>query len=138
MNTIGNYGLQVTTSLSFEDTISKATEFLKEEGFGILTEIDVKKTLKEKIDIDFKPFRILGACNPSFAHRSISAVPEISVFLPCNVVVWDEGTHRVVTMMDPAIMSSIVDNDQLKVVAAEVSTKLHKVIHRIEEFKPNA
>jgi uncharacterized protein (DUF302 family) len=138
LNNIGNFALQITTSLSFEDTIAKATEFLKDEGFGVLTEIHVKKTMKEKLDIDFKPFRILGACNPAFAHRSLSAVPEVSVLLPCNVVVWDEGSHRVVSVMEPRIMSQIIDNPLLKVVAEEVSAKLHKVINRLEEFTQHA
>ncbi len=138
MNSTGNYGFQMTTSLSFDDTINKATEFLKDEGFGILTEIDVTKTLKEKIDVDFKPFRILGACNPAFAHRSLSAVPEVSVFLPCNVVVWDEGTHRVVSVLNPEVMSTIIINDQLEAVASEVSAKLQKVLVRLEELQPDA
>ncbi len=138
MKNIANYGFQITTTLSFDETIAKATEFLKEEGFGILTEINVKKTLKEKIDVDFKPFHILGACNPSFAHRALSAVPEVSLFLPCNVVVWDEGSHRVVSMMDPQIMSMIIDNAEVKSLACEVAQILRKVITRLEELRPNA
>ncbi len=138
MKNIDNYSFQITTALGFQETITKATEFLKEEGFGILTEIDVKKTLKEKIDVDFKPFHILGACNPAFAHRALTAVPEVSVLLPCNVVVWDEGSHRVVSMMDPQIMSAIIDNEVVKAIAGEVAQILRKVITRLEALPANA
>ena len=138
MNSIENYAFQISTPLSFDESIAKATSFLKDEGFGILTEIDVTKTLKEKINVDFKPFRILGACNPAFAHRTLSAVPEISTLLPCNVVVWDEGTHRVVTAMDPMIMSKIISNPEVEEVATQVAQKLRNVLTRLEELSASS
>jgi len=135
---IGGYALQTTTKIGFDNLLVKVAELLKEEGFGILTEIDVKETMKKKLDIDYKPFRILGACNPVFAHRSLGAVPQISVLLPCNVVVWDDGDHRVVAMMEPTVMSRIIDNTEIKSVATEVSAKLHRVIEKIEKLNPDA
>ena len=89
MKTIGTYALQVTTRLRFEDAIARVTELLAEKGFGVLTEIDVKATLKKKLGLDYKPYKILGACNPHVAHRAQEAEPYVGVLLPCNVVVWD-------------------------------------------------
>lgn len=131
MKTIGRYAFEVSTQLSFDDAIARATELLAEQGFGVLTEIDVKATLKKKLDVDFKPYKILGACNPSFAHRALEAEPHVGVLLPCNVVVWDAGDHRVVTAMEPAIMSDIVEHPEVAQVAGEVSARLHRVLEQI-------
>ena len=137
MESIGGYAIQTTTRLGFERILVEVVELLKEEGFGILTEIDVKETFKKKLDIEYKPFRILGACNPAFAHRTLGAVPQVSVFLPCNVVIWDEGDYRVVAAMDPMIMSQIIDNPEIQIVAKEVSDRLRRVIAKVEKLGAN-
>jgi uncharacterized protein (DUF302 family) len=131
MKTVGRYALEVTTKLSYEDAIQRATELLAEQGFGVLTEIDVKATLKKKLDIDVRPYKILGACNPAFAHRALVAEPHVGVLLPCNVVVWDEGDHRVVAAMEPKIMADIVDHPEVARIAGEVSARLQRVLEQI-------
>jgi uncharacterized protein (DUF302 family) len=131
MKAIGNYANQVQTDLGFDETIAKVTELLGENGFGILTEIDVQATLKKKIDVDYKPYRILGACNPPFAYKSLQIEPNVGVMLPCNFVVWDEGDHRIVSAMEPNIMGMMIDNADLKEVAGEVSTLIKKVLESI-------
>jgi len=131
MKTIGTYAFEVTTRRGFDDAIRRVTELLAEQGFGVLTEIDVKATLKTKLGIETKPYRILGACNPSFAHRALTAEPHVGVLLPCNVVVWDEGDHRVVAAMEPRMMASIVDSDEVRQVGDEVSVRLHKVLEQL-------
>ena len=132
MKTFQNYAIEVETQLGFNETIQLATELLKEEGFGVLTEIDVKATLKKKLDIDWYPYHILGACNPPYAHRSLKAEPHVGVLLPCNVVIWDEGNRRVVAAMEPAIIGSIAKNDELTTIAADISDKIHSVLKKIE------
>jgi uncharacterized protein (DUF302 family) len=131
MKTIGTYAFEVTTRRSFDDAIRRVTELLAEQGFGVLTEIDVQATLKKKLDLDTKPYRILGACNPPFAHRALSAEPHVGVLLPCNVVVWDEGDHRVVAAMEPRVMATLVDSDEVRNVGNEVSVRLHKVLEQL-------
>ena len=131
MKQIGKYALQVQTALSFEDTIIKVTHLSKEQGFGILTEIDVKATLKKKLDVDWKPYTILGACNPNFAYKSLQAEQHIGVLLPCNIVVWDEGDHRVVAAMEPEIMGDIIDNPAIKDTAHQVSNLIKKVMEKL-------
>ncbi len=131
VKTIGTYAIQVETKRSFDDAVARATELLAEQGFGVLTEIDVKATLKKKLNLDFKPYRILGACNPTFAHRVLETEPYVGVLLPCNVVVWDEGAHRVVAAMEPKVMAGIVDAPEVAQVAEEVSRRLRWVLERI-------
>ncbi len=131
MESSSKYALKTQTSLGFEEAIEKVTELLAEEGFGILTEIDVKATLKKKIDVDYKPYKILGACNPPFAHKALEAENLVGVLLPCNVVVWDDGDKRVVAAMKPTIMGEIMDNPQVKEVANEVFIKMMKVLEKI-------
>jgi len=134
MKQIQNYALQTVTEMEFEETIEKVTELLQIEGFGILTEIDVKATLKKKLDIDYKPYKILGACNPHFAHKALNAEPYVGVLLPCNVIVWDDGDRRVVAALEPKIMADVIDNPDLKAISNEVSERLHRVLTRIEEI----
>ena len=131
MKSIGRYALEVTTKLSFEDAIARATTLLAEQGFGVLTEIDVRATLLKKLGVETRPYRILGACNPVFAHRVLGAEPHVGVLLPCNVVVWDEGDHRVVTAMEPNVMADIVEHPEVGQVAAEVSARMRKVLEGI-------
>ena len=132
MRTIGSYALQTTTRRSFDDAIRRATELLAEQGFGILTEIDVQATLKKKLGVEGRPYRILGACNPPFAHRALQAEPYVGVLLPCNVVVWDEGDHRVVAAMEPRLMAQIADSTELRAVAEEVSARLRAALERLD------
>jgi len=131
MKNIKDYVMRTETDLGFEETIAEVTELLKKEGFGILTEIDVKAILKKKLNVDFKPYRILGACNPEFAWNSLIADERIGVFLPCNVVVWDDGNIRVVAIMEPKVITNLIDNPELASVSREVSEKLHRVIEKL-------
>ena len=117
---------------TFEEAIQKTTEELKKEGFGVLTEIDVKDTFKKKLDIDFKKYRILGACNPNFAHKAISAEDKIGTMLPCNVIVEEHEDNRVeVTAVDPLASMQSVNNEELTPIATQVRDSLKKVIANI-------
>jgi uncharacterized protein (DUF302 family) len=116
---------------NFDSVISKVTDELKAEGFGVLTEIDVKETLKKKIDVDFRNYKILGACNPQFAHKALQAEPNIGVFLPCNVVVQEVNGVIEVSAVDPLASMSSVENSGLEVTAGEVRRKLMKVIENV-------
>ncbi len=122
------YGFSIALHLSFDTAIERVTEALKTEGFGVLTDIDVKTTLKSKLNADIPNYRILGACNPSLAYRAIEAEPEIGLLLPCNVVV-REGPGSVVTVsfMDPVAVLSLVDKDDVRIVGQEVRAKLYRV-----------
>lgn len=116
---------------NFDNVISKVTDELKAEGFGVLTEIDVKETLKKKIDVDFRNYRILGACNPQFAHKALQAEPNIGVFLPCNVVVQEVNGAVEVSAVDPLASMSSVENPGLEEIAGEVRRKLMKVVENV-------
>lgn len=127
-----SYHNSKTVSTSFEDTIAKVTEELKKEGFGILTEIDVKETLKKKIDVDFRKYRILGACNPPLAYKALSEEENIGVMLPCNVIVQEkEGGVVQVSAINPMESMKSVANPRLEEVAATVSSKLANVIKNL-------
>jgi len=121
-----------TVTLSFEDAIEKVIAELKKEGFGVLTDIDVKQTLKKKLDVDFKKYRILGACNPPFAYKALQVGDKMGTMLPCNVIVQeiDEGQIEVAAI-DPVASMQAVANPALKDVAAKVQGKLKKVIENI-------
>lgn len=125
-------GLSRTVSLAYAEAIEAVTAALKEEGFGILTEVDVKATLKKKIDVDFRPYVILGACNPTLAHRALSTEPQLGLLLPCNAIVYDnEDGTTTVSIMDPMLMASMSDNAELHAVAAEANGKLQRVIAKL-------
>ena len=127
-----SYYFSKEIDLSFEDAITHITEELKKEGFGVLTEIDVKATLKKKLDADFRNYRILGACNPPFAHQALLAEPHIGLMLPCNVVVQDgENGNALVSAIDPIASMQAVDNSTLGEVADQVRAKLKKVIENL-------
>ncbi|NMB82904.1 MAG: DUF302 domain-containing protein [Ignavibacteria bacterium] len=114
---------------SFEDAIAKVIEELKKEGFGVLTEIDVKETLKKKLDVDFRKYKILGACNPPFAYQALQAEETLGVLLPCNVVVQEKDDKTVqVSFINPIESMKNVGNSALEVIAGEVSDKLNKVL----------
>lgn len=122
-------GIPTTLQASFEEAIEKTTEALKKEGFGVLTKIDVKTTFKEKINVDFRRYVILGACNPVLAHRSLSANPDVGLLLPCNVTVQEQGTDVVVTAINPIQMLGALSGDPvISAVAAEARAKLERVI----------
>jgi uncharacterized protein (DUF302 family) len=117
---------------NFEEVIQKVTDELKNQGFGVLTEIDVKATLKKKIDVDFRNYRILGACNPTFAHKALTAEPHIGVFLPCNVVVQENVNGDIeVSAVDPIASMMSVENESLGSIASEVQAKMKKVIENL-------
>ena len=125
---MSNYGFGVTVPGSFDEVIDKTIEALKTEGFGVLTTIDVKATLKKKIDVDRRPYTILGACNPVLANRAIEAEPDIGLLLPCNVLVREEDDGSVsVLFMDPAAVLGMVDSPAVTELASEVRGKLQKV-----------
>ena len=116
-------------NIPFDAAIAKVTEELKKEGFGILTDIDVKATLKKKLDVDFRPYRILGACNPPFAFQALQVEDKIGTMLPCNVVVQEKAPGKVeVTAIDPVASMAAVDNPRLRTVGEEVRAKLKRVI----------
>ncbi|WP_455202351.1 DUF302 domain-containing protein [Kaarinaea lacus] len=122
------YGFSISMSGSMDDVCNKVTEALKTEGFGVLTEIDVQATLKAKIDVDRKPYKILGACNPQLANQAINAEPDIGLLLPCNVVVREEDDGSMtVAFMDPAAVLDIVDNADVHEIAPQVKARLEKV-----------
>lgn len=127
-----NYGFSKVVNLGYNEAIEKVTEELKKEGFGVLTEIDVKETLKKKLDVDFKPYKILGACNPPFAYKSLQAEEQIGLMLPCNVIVYvnDEG-KTVVAAIDPIASMQAVNNETLGEVAVTIQGKLKKVISNL-------
>ncbi len=117
---------------SFEEAIDKVTKELKEEGFGILTEIDVKETFKKKLDIDFRKYRILGACNPQMAHQAISAESRIGTMLPCNVIVQETEDGKIeVSAVDPVESMTAIENEELGRIAQQVRAKLQTVIERL-------
>jgi len=125
-----NYGMSVDVTLPFEQTLVKAVDLLKKQGFGILTEIDVKATLKKKLDVDFKKYRILGACNPPYAYKVLDAEEDIGLLLPCNVIVYelDENTTRV-SAIDPQKAMAMVGNNQIEPIALEIKEKLISVLN---------
>jgi len=124
-----SYYFSKTLAMSFDEAIIKVTEELKKEGFGIITEIDVKETLKKKLNVDFKKYRILGACNPSFAYQALEAEDKIGTMLPCNVIVQEisEGKTEVAAI-DPIASMQAIENPKLRNVAEQVQSKLKKVI----------
>lgn len=117
---------------SFEEAIQKVTEALKAEGFGILTEIDIKATLKKKLDVDFYNYRILGACNPPFAYKALQAEDKIGVMLPCNVIVQERVAGQVeVSAIDPLATMESIENKELHEIATEIRARLQKVIEQL-------
>jgi len=126
------YYFSTTLDQSFDAAIENVTAELKEEGFGILTEIDVKQALKEKIDVDFRNYRILGACNPPFAYQALQAEDKIGTMLPCNVIVQDTEDGRVeVAAIDPLASMRAIENPQLQEIAEEIRGRLRRVVKRL-------
>jgi uncharacterized protein (DUF302 family) len=126
---MSTYGIEQQLDMDYEQAVEKVTATLKEEGFGVLTSIDVKATLKAKIDVDFKRYIILGACNPKLAHRALTNENDVGLLLPCNVVVYERADGgSVVSAIDPAAMLSITGRDDLADLADEVKEKLTRAI----------
>jgi len=125
------YSIKKQLNVSYEEAIEKVKVALKEEGFGVLTEIDVKATLKKKMDIDFDKYLILGACNPSFAYQALQSEYEIGLFLPCNIIIYEIKGKTYISAIDPVITMKFVDNPKLGSIAKEVKTKLISVIHNV-------
>ena len=118
--------------VSFEDARSRVADALKQQGFGILTEIDVQATLKTKLDLNFRRYLILGACNPHLAHQALEAELGIGLLLPCNVCVWEDGGGSVVTIARPDVMFDVVKNDALRAVAQEADRRLRLALDQVK------
>lgn len=127
-----NYYFNKTLKEDFNSVIEKVTEELKKEGFGILTEIDIRETLKKKLDVDFKKYKILGACNPPFAHKALEAEDKIGTMLPCNVIVQEISKGVVeVAAVNPMASMQAVENEKLMKIAQEITSKLENVILKL-------
>ncbi len=127
-----NLGLHATLDISYEQAIEQVTTALKEQGFGVLTEIDVKATLKKKIDADFRRYVILGACNPNLAHKALQTELDLGLLLPCNVIVYEtDAGQTTVGIVDPISMLGVVENEELTPVASEARRRLEKVIDKL-------
>ncbi|MDA8145491.1 MAG: DUF302 domain-containing protein [Thermaerobacter sp.] len=126
------YGMAVRLQAPYDAAVARAREALKDQGFGVLTEIDVQKTLQEKLGAKFKRYVILGACNPQLAHRAFQAEEEIGLLLPCNVIVYEEGDHSVVAALDPETALGLVGNAALTPIAAEAKQRLRRALDALE------
>ena len=126
-------GFQSILNLPYESALEKVTDALKSEGFGILTSIDVKETMKKKLDVDFRKYTILGACNPPLAHKALTARPDVGLLLPCNVIVYEEGNTTVVNIIDPISMTNFIDDQSLVAVANEAHQRLKRVSDAIQK-----
>ncbi len=126
------YGFSRIVDCSFEKAVETVTEELKKEGFGVLTTIDVKETLKNKLNVDFRKYLILGACNPPFAHKALSAEINMGLLMPCNVVVYEnDQKETVVALFDPSVMTRVVDTPGISELAAELKGRLERVFGRL-------
>lgn len=127
-----NYGFSKKVPYTYNEALAKTTDALKAEGFGVLTEIDIKDTLKKKLDVDLKPYKILGACNPPYAFKALKEEEQIGLMLPCNVIVYVNGKDEtIVSAIDPIASMSAVKNENLGEIADEIRIKLQKVIESI-------
>ena len=125
------YGFSKVVDLSYDQAVEKATAELKKEGFGVLTTIDVKDTLKKKLNVDFPKYVILGACNPPFAYQALQAEEEIGLLLPCNVIVYEKNGKTTVSIFDPMTMGAVIDNPKMQPIAEQVREKLQRVFASI-------
>ena len=127
-----DYGMQAKLNVPYDEAVEQATAALKEEGFGVLTEIDVKATLKKKIDADFRRYVILGACNPNLAHQALQSQLEVGLLLPCNVIVYETGEGQsVVSIVNPMAMMGVADSEGLNAVAEQANEKLLRVVEKL-------
>jgi uncharacterized protein (DUF302 family) len=126
------YSFNKILEMSFNDAVNRVTDELKKEGFGVLTDIDVQMTLKQKLDVDFRKYRILGACNPQFAYKALKAESRIGTMLPCNVIVQETEQNKIeVSAIDPIASMQSIENSELKDIAHQVQAKLKKVVERL-------
>jgi len=133
MEQVKKYAFSTVLDTSYEDAISKVTNALKEEGFGVLTEIDVKATLKKKLDKEFRKYVILGACNPPYAKRSLEADLDVGLLLPCNVIIYETDEKKTyVAAINPVSALEVIQSQELKGIAQEVSEKLKRVVDRVQ------
>ena len=127
-----DYSFTKNIDMSFEKALEVVPEELKKEGFGVLTEIDVKSTLKKKLDVDFANYKILGACNPPFAHKALTAEIDIGILLPCNVLVYEKDGRTVLSVIKPSVAMNMVENPALAEIAGEVEAKLKRVFDSVK------
>lgn len=129
------YGISTTVGLEYAEAVERTREELGKEGFGVLSEIDISATLKKKLDVDFRPYVILGACNPPLAHRALTAERDLGLLLPCNVIVYaaDDRGRSVVAAMDPEAALELTANPEVREVAREVRARLERVLSRVAE-----
>ena len=126
------YSFNKILEMSFNDAVNRVTDELKKEGFGVLTDIDVQMTFKQKLDVDFRKYRILGACNPQFAYKALKAESRIGTMLPCNVIVQETEQNKIeVSAIDPIASMQSIENPELKDIAHQVQAKLKKVVERL-------
>ena len=126
-----DYAFRTRLDLPYEQAVERVVAALKEEGFGVLTEIDMKATLKKKLNTDFRAYTILGACNPPLAHQALSTDLELGLLLPCNVIVYEEDGGSQVSIVDPISMLGVVENPELEPVASEARTRLRRVLETL-------
>ncbi|MDH4069666.1 MAG: DUF302 domain-containing protein [Ignavibacteria bacterium] len=125
------YGISRELPIPFDEAVAAVTARLQEEGFGVLTSIDISETLRRKLNVEFKRYTILGACNPHFAHMALQAEEEIGLLLPCNVIVYEKNGHTAVSAFNPMVMAEMTDNATVTGIADEVQSKLQRVINRL-------
>ena len=132
------YGMSTTIPVAYDEAVARARSALANEGFGILAEMDIAATLKAKLNVDFRPYVILGACNPPLAHRALMAEPDIGLLLPCNVIVYaaDEPGQSVVAAMDPVEALALTGNDSIRPIAEDVRARLRRVLESVERGSP--
>lgn len=136
MEEMKGYAFTGIMNTSYEDAISKVTDALKEEGFGVLTEIDVKETLKKKLDVDFRKYVILGACHPSYAYRTLQTDLDVGLLLPCNVIVYERDDRKTyVSAINPVSALQVIKNRELRKIAEDVSEKLKRVVDKVAESR---
>jgi uncharacterized protein (DUF302 family) len=136
MEKIKEYAFSTVLDASYEDAVSKVTDALKEEWFGVLTEIDVKSTLKKKLGVDFRKYVILGACNPPYAHRTLQADLDVGLLLPCNVIVYETDDKKAyVSALNPVSALEVIKSQELRAIAGEVSEKLKRVLDNVAKGK---
>jgi uncharacterized protein (DUF302 family) len=127
------YGISTTVALTYDKALARTRDALAKEGFGVLTEIDVRETMKKKLDVDFRPYTILGACNPALSYQALTAEPDIGLLLPCNVVVYEGETpgSSVVAAMDPVAALALTGNDAVRPIAETVRARLERVLEQV-------
>jgi uncharacterized protein (DUF302 family) len=128
---MASFGIRKETRSSYDEVLGKLPDLLKAEGFGVLTQIDVKETLKQKVGVDFRRYQILGACNPSFAHKAFSVELEIGVMLPCNVIVYEDDRGRAVVVAVDPMQTVAAQNPRLAEIAGEIRQRLSRVVEKV-------